>query len=325
MLTGGSLLIGVSDSGEVVGIEHDFQTLRSKPNRDGWELAFTQAMANHLGEDAAAGTIAPLRGDGQAAQSLLCGVHLDRSPPGLRMARRGNSSRASETRPAHFPRHSSMPTSKRTGRGRARRWRVGPGGSGFSRRPSRRSGSSRRSRRRSRAEPLEPEPLEPEPPGVEPEPLEPEPELSSVRTRSPPLSSPGSAGAIWFVSVPEVVVRVSSPPRLRRGAGAAADGACGAARPSGRSRARASRPRSAARRRGRRCRPRSSSRAGRCPPRRRGRRWRGQHLLQDDGRSSRLEASSARSRFRQGESQLSVKPARRRGSPRRGRRPRAGS
>ena len=45
-------------------------------------------------------------------------------------------------------------------------------------------------------EPLEPEPLEPEPPGVEPEPLEPEPELSSVRTRSPPLSSPGSAGAI---------------------------------------------------------------------------------------------------------------------------------
>jgi serine/threonine protein kinase len=51
---GGSILIGVNDSGEVVGIEHDFQTLRSKPNRDGWELAFTQAMANHLGEDAAA-------------------------------------------------------------------------------------------------------------------------------------------------------------------------------------------------------------------------------------------------------------------------------
>lgn len=51
---GGTLLIGVDDDGEVVGIEHDFQTLRSKPNRDGWELAFTQAMANHLGEDAAA-------------------------------------------------------------------------------------------------------------------------------------------------------------------------------------------------------------------------------------------------------------------------------
>jgi predicted HTH transcriptional regulator len=51
---GGTLLIGVDDSGEIVGIEHDLQTLRSKPNRDGWELAFTQAMANHLGEDAAA-------------------------------------------------------------------------------------------------------------------------------------------------------------------------------------------------------------------------------------------------------------------------------
>jgi serine/threonine protein kinase len=51
---GGSLLIGVDDSGEVVGIEPDFQTLRSRPNRDGWELALTQAMANHLGEDAAA-------------------------------------------------------------------------------------------------------------------------------------------------------------------------------------------------------------------------------------------------------------------------------
>jgi serine/threonine protein kinase len=51
---GGTLLIGVTDTGDVVGIENDFLTLRSKPNRDGWELAFTQAMANYLGEDGAA-------------------------------------------------------------------------------------------------------------------------------------------------------------------------------------------------------------------------------------------------------------------------------
>jgi serine/threonine protein kinase len=51
---GGRLLIGVTDAREVVGIEPDFRTLRSKPDLDGWELAFTQAMANHIGEDAAA-------------------------------------------------------------------------------------------------------------------------------------------------------------------------------------------------------------------------------------------------------------------------------
>jgi serine/threonine protein kinase len=51
---GGTVLIGVDDSGKVLGIEHDFQTLKTKPNRDGWELAFTQALINHLGDDAAA-------------------------------------------------------------------------------------------------------------------------------------------------------------------------------------------------------------------------------------------------------------------------------
>jgi serine/threonine protein kinase len=51
---GGTLLIGVTDDGAIVGIEPDFETLTSKPNRDGWELAFSQAMTNHLGADAAA-------------------------------------------------------------------------------------------------------------------------------------------------------------------------------------------------------------------------------------------------------------------------------
>jgi predicted HTH transcriptional regulator len=51
---GGTLLIGVDDAGHVVGVERDFTTLRSKPNLDGWQLAFIQAMINHLGDDAAA-------------------------------------------------------------------------------------------------------------------------------------------------------------------------------------------------------------------------------------------------------------------------------
>lgn len=51
---GGTLLIGVNDEGAIVGIEHDLRTLTSKPNLDGWELAFSQAMVNHLGHDAAA-------------------------------------------------------------------------------------------------------------------------------------------------------------------------------------------------------------------------------------------------------------------------------
>jgi len=49
---GGTLLIGVADDGSVLGIEHDFTTLSSKPTLDGWELAFKEAMANRLGSSA---------------------------------------------------------------------------------------------------------------------------------------------------------------------------------------------------------------------------------------------------------------------------------
>lgn len=51
---GGTLLIGIDDDGRVQGIERDFRTLSSRPNRDGWELDLTQTMMNHLGPDAAA-------------------------------------------------------------------------------------------------------------------------------------------------------------------------------------------------------------------------------------------------------------------------------
>lgn len=45
---GGVLLIGVSDDGKVVGIEHDLQTL-DKANPDGFQLALTDLVDTHLG------------------------------------------------------------------------------------------------------------------------------------------------------------------------------------------------------------------------------------------------------------------------------------
>ncbi len=41
---GGALLIGVSDEGEVLGLENDFATLGKKPNRDGFELFLTDLL-----------------------------------------------------------------------------------------------------------------------------------------------------------------------------------------------------------------------------------------------------------------------------------------
>lgn len=48
---GGTLLIGVADSGEVVGIENDLKTLGRKPNLDGFELCLREAVGSHLGHD----------------------------------------------------------------------------------------------------------------------------------------------------------------------------------------------------------------------------------------------------------------------------------
>jgi len=46
---GGTLLIGVTDAGEVFGIERDLKTLGSKQNRDGFELWLTGLLDNALG------------------------------------------------------------------------------------------------------------------------------------------------------------------------------------------------------------------------------------------------------------------------------------
>jgi hypothetical protein len=48
--TGGTLLIGVSDNGDIIGLEKDYQTLK-KPNQDGFEQALMAAIATNLGTD----------------------------------------------------------------------------------------------------------------------------------------------------------------------------------------------------------------------------------------------------------------------------------
>lgn len=47
---GGSLLIGVDDEGEVVGLEHDYKTLKIK-GRDGFELCITDIVTSRIGAD----------------------------------------------------------------------------------------------------------------------------------------------------------------------------------------------------------------------------------------------------------------------------------
>lgn len=47
---GGTLLIGVADNGDIVGLEKDYSTLR-KPNQDGFEQALMTAISTNLGTD----------------------------------------------------------------------------------------------------------------------------------------------------------------------------------------------------------------------------------------------------------------------------------
>ena len=47
---GGTLLLGVSDEGEVLGLEHDYQTLQKK-NSDGYELFLGDLLLTHYGKD----------------------------------------------------------------------------------------------------------------------------------------------------------------------------------------------------------------------------------------------------------------------------------
>ncbi len=47
---GGTLLIGVADGGEIIGLEHDYGTLR-RQNRDGFDQALMSAVASRMGTD----------------------------------------------------------------------------------------------------------------------------------------------------------------------------------------------------------------------------------------------------------------------------------
>lgn len=47
---GGTLLIGVADNGEIIGLEKDYQTLK-KPDQDGFEQAVMTAISTNLGAD----------------------------------------------------------------------------------------------------------------------------------------------------------------------------------------------------------------------------------------------------------------------------------
>jgi hypothetical protein len=47
---GGTLLIGVADNGEILGLESDFQTLK-KPDHDGFEQTLMTAISSNLGAD----------------------------------------------------------------------------------------------------------------------------------------------------------------------------------------------------------------------------------------------------------------------------------
>jgi predicted HTH transcriptional regulator len=51
---GGALLIGVDDSGDVLGLESDYSTLGKRPDRDGYQQFLVNLIANALGKNACA-------------------------------------------------------------------------------------------------------------------------------------------------------------------------------------------------------------------------------------------------------------------------------
>jgi len=48
---GGALLIGVDDKGMAIGLKHDYGTLSTRPNRDGYEQALTNLFSTSFGKD----------------------------------------------------------------------------------------------------------------------------------------------------------------------------------------------------------------------------------------------------------------------------------
>jgi len=93
---GGNLLIGVRDDGHVVGLQHDYATLRKK-DRDGFQLALFSLAREHLGVRACA-LIHPVfqEIDGQDACRVLvystsCPVYVTRKGTSHYFLRNGNA------------------------------------------------------------------------------------------------------------------------------------------------------------------------------------------------------------------------------------------
>ena len=98
---GGTLLVGVSDTGEVLGLEPDYQTL-SKPNRDGYELFLGDLLKTNLSGAAHAlarvsfagiGALDVCRVDVAASARAVYAKPLDGKEPSEFWARIGNSTR----------------------------------------------------------------------------------------------------------------------------------------------------------------------------------------------------------------------------------------
>lgn len=51
---GGTLLIGVADDGQALGLEPDYKTLSKRPDRDGYQQSLVQLVSNSLGKNACA-------------------------------------------------------------------------------------------------------------------------------------------------------------------------------------------------------------------------------------------------------------------------------
>ncbi|MCX7021610.1 MAG: DUF262 domain-containing protein [bacterium] len=103
---GGTLLIGVEDAGELVGIEVDFQTLK-KQNRDGFELKLTEIITKFLGENARNYCTVEFE---KIEEKTICRVDMNSSPFPIYLTdgerkyfyvRTGNSTRPYEMDEAH--------------------------------------------------------------------------------------------------------------------------------------------------------------------------------------------------------------------------------
>jgi hypothetical protein len=81
---GGTLLVGVRDDGEIVGIEPDFETMQpmhaDQPMRDLWSLRFLESMKKYLGPIPAAVSTSFVGIDYRTVALVKC--HRDPSPNG---------------------------------------------------------------------------------------------------------------------------------------------------------------------------------------------------------------------------------------------------